>query len=205
MNTINFNQKQNAFRALIRRMREFHQIPLDDERLIEQAFKMRRFKAGEWLIESGKITRQLFFIVSGVSKVTVRTSDDKSEVFSFVKKDTFVTFLYSIYGHTPSYHGLQAACDTEALMMDTLEWNKLYERLPYLQNVIDQIQILFMAEMFRVKNTYSEGDAYQNYMSLIKKESEVTHRVALTDVASYLGITPQSLSRIRRAYASSQD
>jgi CRP-like cAMP-binding protein len=205
MDIINFNQKQNVFKALIRRMREFHQIPSDDERLIEQAFKMRRFKAGEWLIESGKVTRQLFFTVSGVSKVTVRTSDDKREVFSFVKEGTFVTFLYSVYSNTPSYHGLQAACDTEALMMDALEWNKLYERLPYLRNVFDQIQILFMAEMFRVKNTYSVGDAYQNYMSLIKKEPEVTHRVALTDVASYLGITPQSLSRIRRAYASSQD
>jgi CRP-like cAMP-binding protein len=205
MNTINSDQKQKIFKALIRRMREFHPIPFEDERLIEQAFKMRRFKAGEWLIESGKITRQLFFIVSGLLKVTIRTSDDKAEVFSFVKKDTFVTFLYSVYSNTPSYHGLQAACDTEALMVDAVEWNKLYERLPYLRNVIDQIQILFMAEMFFVKKSYLEGDAYQNYISLIKKESEVTHRVALTDVASYLGITPQSLSRIRRAYASSQD
>jgi CRP-like cAMP-binding protein len=205
MNTIKLDQKQKVYKNLIRRMREFHPIPPEDEKLIEQAFKLKQFKASEWLIESGKVTRQLFFIISGVLKVTIRTSEDKAEVFSFVKKDTFVTFLYSFYSNTPAYHGLQAACDIEALVLDTLEWHKLYERLPYLRSVIDQIQILFMAEIFLEKNSYLGGDAYHNYISLIKKESEVTNQVALTDVASYLGITPQSLSRIRRAYASSRD
>jgi CRP-like cAMP-binding protein len=202
---MNLDQIHYHYKDLISRLRDFHQITMDDERLIVQAFKKQQFKAGEWLIEPGKVTSQLFFITNGVLKVTVRTSEDRAEVFSFVKKNTFVTFLYSVYSNTPSYHGLQAACDTEVLMLDATEWNNLYEHLPYLRTVIDQIQILFMAEIFLVKKSNIEGSAYRNYVALIKKESEVAHCVPLTDVASYLGITPQSLSRIRRAYAVSED
>jgi CRP-like cAMP-binding protein len=151
MDIKNLDQTHNTYKELISRLRDFHQITMDDEKLIVQAFKKQRFKAGEWLIKPGKVTCKLFFVMNGILKVTVRACDDREEVFSFVQKYTFVTFLYSVYSNTPSYHCLQAACDTEVLMLDDRAWNNLYAHLPYLRTVFDQIQILFMADMFFVK------------------------------------------------------
>ncbi|MBB5634406.1 DNA-binding MarR family transcriptional regulator [Pedobacter cryoconitis] len=99
-----------------------------------------------------------------------------------MEEGQFMTFLYSMYGNIPAKQGLQAACDLEA----------------HLRALIDEIAQLSMAEMVTIKNLYLTGNALAKYELFLRKQPATASRVALTDIASYLGITPQSLSRIRK-------
>jgi CRP-like cAMP-binding protein len=203
-NSNNYNSERNNA-DLITQLLQHRDIAESDRVVIRNAFQRKHFKTGEWLLLAGKVTRQLFFINKGVLKVTIMYSEEKQEVYFFPREGHFVTFLYSMYGNVPSKHGVQAACNTEVMTITEAELDELYKKLPYLRTILDKILILFMAEICTIKNVYVPGEALDSYKLFLKKEPEVAHRVALTDVASYLGITPQSLSRIRRAYAVSPE
>jgi CRP-like cAMP-binding protein len=74
----------------------------------------------------------------------------------------------------------------------------LYEQLPYLKTLIDQITQRALLEKIQVRNAYLGQDSASRYKLFMMRQADIALRVPLNDVASYLGITPQSLSRIRR-------
>lgn len=115
-----------------------------------------------------------------------------------------MTFLYSMYGNVPAVQGLQAACVAEVMMINYEQLTDLYRQLPYLRALIDEIAQLSMAEMVTIKNVYMFGEASDKYQNFLQRQPDVAKRVALNDIASYLGITPQSLSRIRRSITNSK-
>jgi CRP-like cAMP-binding protein len=75
---------------------------------------------------------------------------------------------------------------------------ELYKRLPYLGGLIDRITQQRLLDKIRIRNAYLGQDASSRYRLFMTQEPEIALRVPLNDIASYLGITPQSLSRIRR-------
>jgi DNA-binding MarR family transcriptional regulator len=74
----------------------------------------------------------------------------------------------------------------------------LYKKLPYVKEIIDQQNQLRLIEKINVRNTYLGEDAENQYKLFIMQNPDIALRVPLKDIASYLGITPQSLSRIRK-------
>ncbi|MBB6272469.1 CRP-like cAMP-binding protein [Pedobacter cryoconitis] len=173
-------------------------ISKEDQLLITAAFKLRKYKSGEWLLKADTVSGTLFFIDKGVLKITVPHPVEKDIVYYFMEEGQFMTFLYSMYGNIPAKQGLQAACDLEAHLISLEQLFQLYEKLPYLRALIDEIAQLSMAEMVTIKNLYLTGNALAKYELFLRKQPATASRVALTDIASYLGITPQSLSRIRK-------
>lgn len=174
-------------------------ISKEDQSLITSAFQMRKYKSGEWLLKAGAIAGKLFFIDKGILKITVPHPIEKDIVYYFMEEGQFMTFLYSMYGNIPAEQGLQAACDTEVSFISHEQLFLLYEKLPYLRALIDEYAQLSMAEMVTVKNLYLSGDALKKYQLFLTKQPVIASHVALVDIASYLGITPQSLSRVRKA------
>jgi CRP/FNR family transcriptional regulator, anaerobic regulatory protein len=178
---------------------EHRNILPEDRVLIASSFTKQKLKPGEWLIQPGKVAKHLYFINKGILKITVPHPHDRAVVYFFMKEHQFMTFLYSLYGNVPAEQGLQVACASEILSISAGNLIRLYDKLPYLKGLIDGIAQLSMAEMITTKNAYLTGEALEKYQKFIKTQPTIAERVPLRDVASYLGITPQSLSRIRRA------
>jgi len=74
----------------------------------------------------------------------------------------------------------------------------LYEKLPYLKELITGITTQSLLEKINVRNSYLGEDAATRYRSFLMRQPDIALRVSLSDIASYLGITQQSLSRIRK-------
>jgi len=74
----------------------------------------------------------------------------------------------------------------------------LYARLPYLRELIDGVIQKGLIEKINTRNAYLGLDSAARYQLFLSRQPEIATRVSLTDVASYLEVTPQSLSRIRR-------
>jgi CRP-like cAMP-binding protein len=185
---------------LIDYLRLFRYISNEDLSLITESFQKKHVKQGECLLKAGTVNRQLFFINKGVLKITVPHPKERDIVYFFMADKQFMGFLYSIYGNVPAQQGLQAACDTEVLVIEMENLLELNKKLPYFEGLLDKISQLSMAEMITIKNNYLIGEALDKYKLFLKIEREVAYQVALVDVASYLGIRQQSLSRIRKHY-----
>jgi CRP-like cAMP-binding protein len=93
--------------------------------------------------------------------------------------------------------GIQAACDVEVLTISKQKLNELYVSAPYMKDEMDRMFQRQLLEKIETRNAFLGVDAETQYKLFVERYPDIALRVSLKDIASYLGITPQSLSRIR--------
>ena len=128
----------------------------------------------------------------------VRNEKGNEVTHFFLKENQFCTILNSFNNAVPAEESIQAACDTNVLVINKGKLQSLYEKLPYLKSLIDEITQQALLEKIQIRNAHLGHDSATRYKLFMMRQPEIALRVQLGDVASYLGITPQSLSRIRR-------
>jgi CRP-like cAMP-binding protein len=186
------------FEPLINFLLLFREIPAEEVALITQHLQVRKVKEDELLLQEGKVAKEMFFICSGILKV-VKVNEKGTEMAQFfLKENQFCTILNSFVNQVPSHESIKAACDATLIVLRRdLLW-QLYEKLPYVKELIDQITRQTLLDKIELKNMYAGEDASTRYQKFLLRQPEIALRVSLTDIASYLNVTPQSLSRIRK-------
>lgn len=183
---------------LIAFLKLFHAIPETDEQLILAATETRNYREGDYLFYAGNVCRDMYFICNGVLRIMMLNEQGTQVTYFFLKENQFCTILNSFNNNIPAHESISAACDVEVMVFSRTSLNKLYQQLPYLKPLIDQITQQALLDKIDLKNGYLGYDSTTRYKMFLMRQPEIALRVPLSDVASYLGITPQSLSRIRR-------
>jgi hypothetical protein len=191
--TFNFMANQ-----LISYLEFFRPINDNDKALIAKAFETRSFIEGEYLFYPDHICRELFFVCKGILKIIVQNEKGNAVTHYFLKEIQFCTILKSFNSGTKAAEGIQAACNVEVLAISKSRLLDLYVKLPYLKGLIDQITQQALLDKVELRNSYLGHDSTARYKLFMMQQADVAMRVPLSDVASYLGITQQSLSRIRK-------
>ena len=172
----------------------FREIPAADFETIMGHAQWREFKAGEVLLREGSISQKLFFVACGILKI-VSTNEKGNEVIQFfIKENRFCTILYSFEGGAVAHEGIIAATDGKALVFSRSALNQLRE----FKVLVEDITHRALLEKIKLRNSLMGEEASVRYQKFVANASDILQRVPLSDVASYLGITRQSLSRIRR-------
>ena len=182
-------------------LRLFHDIPAADEALLTQALRPRTLPENEVLVRPGQVCQEMFFIVRGVLRIMGPHEDGTETTYFFLKDSQLCTILHSFNSQVPAAEGIQTACPTELLVLSRQALHNLYTQLSYLQALIDLITQRTLLEKVQLRNQYMGESAVGRYQKFLLTQPDVALRVSLRDVASYLGITQQSLSRIRRQLA----
>ncbi|RFZ91987.1 Crp/Fnr family transcriptional regulator [Mucilaginibacter conchicola] len=171
----------------------------EEQDAIAAAFERRRYKEGDQLLNTGQICRELFFICDGVLRIMATNQKGVELTHFFLKEGSFCTILYSFNNDIPADEGIQAACDTEVLVINKTKLTELYTEVPGLKELIDRITQEKLLEKIKIRNAYLGEESEARYHLFLKQQPDVARRVPLKDIAGYLGITPQSLSRIRKS------
>lgn len=161
-------------------------------------FSARRFRASEHVFEAGDVVCDLHFIISGVARFYYLHPAGKEFNKSFAARGDVLTSISSLASGQPSPFSVQALVACECLTLshgDLLylseryrDWNRLRIR---------------MLEMLAMKKERREADflllsAQERYERFVREYAEVAGSMPNYHIASYLGITEQALSRIRR-------
>jgi CRP-like cAMP-binding protein len=170
----------------------------DDRSLLAASFLPRTFAEGEALFAGGKICDVLFFVCKGVLKIHSVNEKGMEITHYFYKENQFCTILDSFQGGTYTEVGIAAACPAEVVQISKAHLIALYDRLPFMKGIVDQAIQQGLMEKVRLRNSYLGQEADHQYRLFVAQQPEIALRVAVKDIASFLGITPQSLSRIRR-------
>lgn len=186
------------FSPLFRFLQLFKAIPKTDIEIISEQITYRNIAANEILLREGKIAREMFFICSGILKIV--TIKEKGNVVTqfFLKENYFCTILNSFINRVPAHESIVAAYDGGLIVFTQDKLQYLYHKLPYFEELIDSITKQALLDKIATRNSYMGEDASTRYRKFIQRQPDIALRVPLSDVASYLGITRQSLSRIRR-------
>lgn len=173
-------------------------LPDQDKELINNAFSELTFKEGEHLFTGETICTNMFFVCSGVLKITITNENGADVTYFFVKENQICTILNSFTNDVVAEENIIAACDATVLAVSRKELFLLYQKIPYLKMLIDQITQQRLIDKIQLRNSYLGKDAATRYKLFMMQQPDIALRVPLQDIASYLEITPQSLSRIRK-------
>jgi CRP-like cAMP-binding protein len=183
---------------LIDYLRLFHDVPDEDGRLILSSFTRGAYKEGDFLFEGHKPCRDMFFVEEGVLRIMSVSDKGIERTHYFYKESQFCTILPSFTDGSAIDAGIRAACDASVLSISRHQLQELCDKLPYMKKIIDEVIRQRLVEKVNMRNLYIGEDAETQYRLFLAHQPDIALRVPQKDIASFLGITPQSLSRIRR-------
>jgi len=168
-----------------------------DWQYIAALFECVRFSKGETVTEQGDVEQFLYFIESGIIRYYV--CDDTTETtFDFCFEKAFASAYDSLVNQTPSSYRLCTLSDTIAWRISYDNLQKMYQKTQ-VGNVVGRV---LAEKLYSAKNQRELAllrlTAKERYLSLFSERPEIIRQIPLKHIASYIGITPQALSRIRR-------
>ena len=148
------------------------------------------------LLEEGKVADRLFFIHKGALRLFFN-NEGQDITFQFFFEGDFVASFDSLYKRKPSLFSLESIEQTEVFAIKREDFYSLMEQTPllkreYEEKLIERFHVYQQLFLSRIKNT-----PQQRYEELLREYPGIIQRVPQHYIASYLGITPVSLSRIR--------
>lgn len=174
-------------------------IPLTEENwrpFVEKNFR-KEYKKKDVILNKGEVDNYLSFVENGAARLFFM-KENKDLTIRFVFEFQYLTVYDSFTQRTPS------RCDVEALT-DMVVWRVHYDDLQMLYkthsvgNLIGRLTVekLYVEKLNREFSFLSET-AEERYLSLLKERPDLFQKIPLKHIASYIGITPQALSRIRK-------
>ena len=166
-----------------------------EEALIESEF-IRYFKKGTLLLEEGKISNECYYIIKGCIR-SFYIKDGEEKTTEFYTEEQAVT--PSVYGkRIPSEYYIECVEDTIAAVGTPKLEEEMYQKFPQLESLN---RALGEAIMAKYQDTFAEfkmASPEERYLNLLKTRPDLIQRAPQHQIASYLGIKPESLSRIRK-------
>jgi CRP-like cAMP-binding protein len=160
-------------------------------------FRYKKFRKHQYILQNGDISRHETFILSGCTRTYEVDDNGQEHIIQFGLETWWVGDLHSFLTNSPTRYNIDCLEDTEVLQIQRTEMEKMYDRIPRLERFFRLlIQKAYIASTDRIYSNLSKP-AHERYQEFIEKYPHIEQRVPNHQIASFLGITPQSLSRIR--------
>jgi CRP-like cAMP-binding protein len=182
---------------LIKSLGKYVTISDEEAAVIESLFIFKKFRKRQYILQEGEITRYETFILKGVTRTYEVDEKGQEHVVQFGLEDWWIGDLYSFLTGAPTCYNIDCIEDTEVLQITKANVEILYQQVPKMERHFRiLIQNAFIASTRRVVDTLAKS-ASERYKEFTNKYPQIDQRVSNHQIACYLGITPQSLSRIR--------
>lgn len=174
--------------------------PISDKEFDETVifFQEQTLRKGDFFIKQDKVCKQIAFIVKGTLR-TYYINDKAEETTScFCTENSLTTSYKSFILQQPSALSIQALEDTELLVIDYEHLQELYSKSIVWQNIgraVAEREYIVMEQYASILNNET---AKEKYLRLLKEQPNVLQKASIEDIASYLGVTRRTLTRIRK-------
>jgi CRP-like cAMP-binding protein len=174
--------------------------PISDKEFDETVifFQEQTLRKGDFFIKQDKVCKQIAFIVKGTLR-TYYINDKAEETTScFCTENSLTTSYKSFILQPPSALSIQALEDTELLVIDYEHLQELYSKSIVWQNIgraVAEREYIVMEQYASILNNET---AKEKYLRLLKEQPNVLQKASIEDIASYLGVTRRTLTRIRK-------
>jgi len=187
-------KKKEAFKKYL------ENFPHYTPQVFEEVFpylSVNEIKEGAYFLREGKVCRDIAFIESGLVRLFY-LKDGKEVTNCFCKEDTITTSYRSLITQQESDIAIQALEPTKLIVLSYFSLQKLYEKNLFWQ----QVGRLASEAEYVIADSHQrflqDLSATQRYEQILNNDNELLQRVPLNYLASYLQITPEHLSRIRK-------
>ena len=175
-------------------------VPLTDEEfnICTKFFISRKLKKHQFLLNEGDVCKYVGFINSGCLREYSIDNKGVEHIIQFAIEDWWVSDLHSFLSGLPATFNIDALHDSEVLLIEKSAREELLNSCPKMERFFRLlIESNHVATQQRIADSLSTS-AEERYLKFIKTYPKLFEQVPQNHIASYLGITPQSLSRIRK-------
>lgn len=173
-------------------------VNIEDSELetILSKFKQKTLEKGKFVLRKGQIAHQYFYINSGGLRFFFGEYDQE-ETSWVVFKNEFFTEISSLHHQKPSRFNIEAIENTDLFYIDNLDMENLYKQFPTWQEFGRKTWEEMSARMVEQIISFQTLSAEDRYLESMKTP-ELIQKVPVKHLASFIGITPNALSRIRK-------
>jgi CRP-like cAMP-binding protein len=166
--------------------------------MIRSVSILKKLRRKQYLLQEGDVWRYNAFVCSGFLKTYSIDGKGQEHIINFSPENYWTGDRESLAQGSPSRFNIDAIEDTEVVLIEKGNFEMLCEKIPQLNNLVNVIlQKSFIVMQNRVHTNISLS-AEEKYQNFLDKFPAIANRIPQHMIASYIGVTPETLTRIRR-------
>ena len=177
------------------------EMPLANAMAIADRFENASFDKGNLALKEGQQCSRYYFLVRGFMRSWTTDLEGREVTTAFHQQGSVVCELFSFFKHVPSGENIEAATNCEVLCISFQQLQEAFHALPEFREFGRSILVNAYAQLKQRMLSSLHQTAEERYKRLLHTSPDVFQYSSLKQIASYLGITDTSLSRIRAAFA----
>ena len=174
-------------------------LPLSDEEkgLVTSKFQPRLYRKRQYILQEGDVCNTLSFVISGCLRMYKVDESGTTHIIQFAIENWWMSDLGGFHSGKPSALNIEAVEDTTVLQIKRDDLVDLYLRAPKFDRIF---RVLIENSLVKMQERLLQtmgSDARERYEEFLKQYPALANRIPNTYIASFLGITPEFLSKIR--------
>ena len=184
--------------TLIKHIRKFIELDDSSSEVLSNYFNALTYKKKEFLLKEGQVCRSIHFVEKGCIRMFFVNNKTTEQITQFAMENWWIADYFSFIDNKPSPYFIQTIEKSEILSIDTVSFEAMLKELPQMERYFRIImQRAVAASQLRNKLTY-ELSKEEFYIHFCTSFPEFVQRVPQYMVASYLGLTPEYVSELRK-------
>lgn len=169
----------------------------EEKNVIRDCFSHKKYRKHQYIVQEGDVVAHDYFIVKGLARTYRVDERGQEHILRFTPEDWWAGDLASFFGQIPTQYNIDCIEDTEVLRISVEDLEKVFDKIPQMNKYFRLLyQRSIVSFNLRVTANLTKS-AMQRYEEFVQRYPQIEQRVPDHQIASYLGIAPQSLSRIR--------
>lgn len=189
--------KDNIIQPLLDYFQKLMPLNNDEKQLVSELFKPRLYRKKQYILQENDICNQGSFIVRGCLRMYKVDNRGKIHIIQFASENWWIYELYSFQSRTPSELNIDALEDTLVLQISYDNLLSLYIQAPKFERIFRMLVENNVISLRRRLLQNISSTSEEKYLSFLETYSHLTNRLPQTQIASFLGMTSESLSRIQ--------
>jgi CRP-like cAMP-binding protein len=186
------------FEVFFTHVNEKVQLSVGEQETIKTFFSPKKLRKKQYLLQEGDVCKYLAFVEKGLLRSY--NVDDKGyeHMLQFAWEGWWISDTYSFLSGEPSTYNIDAIDDSELLLITLVSFEEMTLKVPKMERyfrILFQNNIISKERRLLSSITYT---AEEKYLRLSETNPELIQKIPQNLIASYLGITPETLSRIRK-------
>lgn len=170
----------------------------DDAKFVESLFKPKKLRRKQYFLQEGNIAFYTAWVARGCLRTYSVNRNGVEQTMQLAIEGWWATDIYSFLTGEPAMYNIEAVEDCDLLIIDKIGRELLFEKVPAFERLMRiLIEKNLVANQQRL-NALMGQNADERYEAFLKKYPKIAQRVPQHMIASYLGISPETLSRIRK-------
>jgi CRP-like cAMP-binding protein len=189
------------FDAFARYLKSKISITDGELKTIGSFFRPKTVQKGNVVLRIDEVCQHTCFVVKGCLRSYVIDDKGKEHIIQFAPENWWISEQISLMNGEPAMYYIDAVEDTEYLAVDRDFFREFQRVVPAAREMSDRLQLNSLRSFQKRLISHLSATGEERYLSFIKTHPSLALRLPQKMIASYLGVTPESLSRIRKELA----